>query len=284
MDRAQNTETTKDEKSFLDNNFYLHSLPRSGMCVVCVCVCVFLHPSDVKLRFHRRKEKGESCAGCESSAALREGRAWLWPLLWFLLHCVAAGEALELVDRLCQKVWKLEARTEPSEPRRDLPPDSRASTTVYHHGGDLAVDDLLLSVKVEHVDGRHLGGGTAGARGPSGVGFVHQVGVRVLLQVHVLTLPGAIVGLVALWGNNPVPTKVFEVHRERVAAAPGLWRVLVTVQARVSPDTLGPLWDLHLHERLLQRQNGVWILRFGRLNPSLTSFSTFGSRFSNTAR
>ena len=135
--------------------------------------------------------------------------------------------------------------------------NSRAPTAVHHHGRDLAVDDLLFSVKVEHVDGRHLGGGAAGARSPSGVGLVHQVGVRVLLQVHVLTLPGAIVGLVALWGNNPVPAKVLEVHRERVAAAPGLWRVLVAVQARVSPHTPGALRDLHLHERLLQTTGPV---------------------------
>lgn len=132
--------------------------------------------------------------------------------------------------------------------------DSRASTPVHHHGRDLPVDDLLLSVKVEHVDRGHLGRGAAGACGPSGVGFVHQVGVWVLLQVHVLTLPGAIVGLIALRGNNPVPAKVFKVHRERVAAATRLWRVLVTVQACVSSDSPRAVRDLHLHERLLQRQ------------------------------
>lgn len=98
-------------------------------------------------------------------------------------------------------------------------PDSKASATVHHHGRDLAVDDLLLLVKVEHVDGGHLGGGAAWAGGPSGRGPVDQVGVRVLLQVHVLALARAVVGLVALGGDNPVKAKVLKVHGERVAAA-----------------------------------------------------------------
>lgn len=96
-------------------------------------------------------------------------------------------------------------------------------------------------VEVEHVDGRHLGGGAAGARGPSGVGGSHQVGVGVLLQVHVLALARAVVGLVAPRGDDPVPAEVLEVHRERVAAAPRLQRVLHAVQTRApggSPGTL----------------------------------------------
>lgn len=32
-------------------------------------------------------------------------------------------------------------------------PNLRTSTTVHHHGWDLAIDDLLFAVKVEHVDG-----------------------------------------------------------------------------------------------------------------------------------
>lgn len=67
-------------------------------------------------------------------------------MLWFLLHCVAAGKvkAQEVVDWLCQKSLTSEC---------PLHPDSKASATVHHHGGDLAVDDLLLLVEVEHVDG-----------------------------------------------------------------------------------------------------------------------------------
>lgn len=119
--------------------------------------------------------------------------------------------------------------------------DSRASTTVHHHGRNLAVDDLLFAVKVEHVDRRHLGGGTAGPCGPSWVGLVHQVGMWVLLQVQVLTLPRAVVGFVALRGNNPIPAKAFKVNSEWITAAARLWRVFITVQARVSPDSLGAL-------------------------------------------
>lgn len=90
---------------------------------------------------------------------------------------------------------------------------------VHHHGGDLAIDDLLHAVEVEHVDGGHLGGGTAGPCRASGVGLVHQVGVGVLLQVHVLTLSRTIIGLIAFRGNDPVPTKVLEVHCEGVETA-----------------------------------------------------------------
>lgn len=66
---------------------------------------------------------------------------------------------------------------------------SGAAAVVDHHGRDLPVDDLLLAVEVEHVDGRHLGGRAAGPRRASGVGLVDQVCVRVLLQVQELTLP-----------------------------------------------------------------------------------------------
>lgn len=142
-----------------------------------------------------------------------------------------------------------------SERLRRGAPDSGAAAAVHHHGRDLTVDDLFHVVEVEHVDGGHLGGGAAGARGPPGIGLVHQVGVRVLLQVHVLALPGAVVGLVALRGDNPVPAEVLEVHGERVSAAAGLQGVLIAVQTRVSPGPPGALRHLHLHERLLKQQN-----------------------------
>lgn len=106
---------------------------------------------------------------------------------------------------------------------------SRAATAIHHHGGDLAIDDLLFSVEIEHVDGRHLGGRAAGARSATWAGLVHQVCVRILLQVHVVTLARAVVGLVAFGGNNPVPAEVFKVHSEWIAAAAGLGRILITV-------------------------------------------------------
>lgn len=60
---------------------------------------------------------------------------------------------------------------------------------VHHHGWDLPIDDLLLAVEVEHVDGGHLGGCAAGPGRAPGIGLVHQVSVRVLLQVQELALP-----------------------------------------------------------------------------------------------
>lgn len=90
---------------------------------------------------------------------------------------------------------------------------------VHHHGGDLPVDDLLFAVEVEHVDGGHLGRRAAGPRRAARVGFVHQVSVRVLLQVHELTLSGAVIGAVTFGSDNPVPAELLEVHGERVTAA-----------------------------------------------------------------
>ena len=122
---------------------------------------------------------------------------------------------------------------------------------VHHHGRDLPVDDLLLAVEVEHVDGRHLGGRAAGPRRAPRVGLVHQVRVRVLLQVHELALARAVVGPVAFGRDDPVPAELLEVHGQRVAAAPRLRGLLVAVQARVPARPLGAVEDLHLDERLL---------------------------------
>lgn len=189
---------------------------------------------------------GRKVRATAAGKALPCRSGWFEASTLVLLHRVAAGRSKSAGTGGLSKSLTLE-----DPPSLNL----KTSATVHHHGGDLAIDDLLFLVKVEHVDGRHLGGGAARARGSSGVGLVDQVGMRVFLQMHVLTLPGAIVGLVALGGYNPVPAKVFKVHRERVAAATGLWRVLITVQSQVPPDTPGPLRDLHLHERLLKRQN-----------------------------
>lgn len=55
--------------------------------------------------------------------------------------------------------------------------------------------------------------------------------VRVLLKEHVGTLPRAIVGLVLLGSDNPVPTELLEVHRQRISTAALLLRRFVAVQA-----------------------------------------------------
>ena len=134
------------------------------------------------------------------------------------------------------------------------PPGERlgAAAPVHHHARDLAVDDLLLVVEVQHVDGGHLGGRAAGPGRAARVGVLHQVGVRVLLHEHVLALARAVVGLVALGRDDPVPAERLKVHRQRVAAAARLGGVLVAVQAQVPPGALRRLQNLHLQERLLE--------------------------------
>lgn len=49
--------------------------------------------------------------------------------------------------------------------------------------------------------------------------MLDQVRVRVLLHEHVLALARAIVGLVALRRDDPVPAKRLKVDGERIAAA-----------------------------------------------------------------
>lgn len=133
-----------------------------------------------------------------------------------------------------------------------IPCSLRTAASVHHHPWDFPVDDLLLVVEVEHVDGGHLGRGAARPCGTSGVGVLDQVCVRVLLHEHVLALAGAVVGFVALGRDDPVPAEGLEVDGQRVAAATGLRRVFVAVQAQVPPRALGRLQNFHLQERLLE--------------------------------
>lgn len=126
---------------------------------------------------------------------------------------------------------------------------------VHHHRWDLPVDDLLLAVEVQHVDGRHLGGRAAGPRRAPGIGLVHQVCVRVLLQVQELALPRAVVGPVALGRNDPVPAELLKVDGERVPTAARFGGLLVTVEARVAARSLWAVEDLHFDERALQEKS-----------------------------
>lgn len=98
---------------------------------------------------------------------------------------------------------------------------SVAATEIHDHRRDLPVDDLLSVVEVEHVDGGHFGGRAAGSGRTSRVCLVHQVPVRELLRVDLLALARAVVSLVPLGRNDPVPTKVLKVYSERVTAAAG---------------------------------------------------------------
>lgn len=139
-----------------------------------------------------------------------------------------------------------------------LPGSLGAATSIYHHSRDFAVDDLLLVIEVEHVNGGHLGRGAAGPGRAPGVGVLHQVGVWVLLHEHVLALAGAVVGFVTLGGNDPVPAERLKIHSQGVAAAARLRGVLVAVQAEVSPRTFGRLENFHFQERLLE-SGGKWV-------------------------
>lgn len=122
-----------------------------------------------------------------------------------------------------------------------LPCSLRAATSIHNHPRDFAMNDLLLVIEVEHVNGWHLCRGTAGPRRASGVGVLHQVSVRVFLHEHVLALAWTVVGFVAFGCNDPVPAEGLEIHSQGVATAAGLGGVLVTVQPEVPPWTFGRL-------------------------------------------
>lgn len=97
------------------------------------------------------------------------------------------------------------------------------------------MNDLLLVVEVEHVNGGHLCWGTAGPCRASGVSMLYKVSVRIFLHEHVLALARTIVGFVTFGGNDPVPSECLEIHSQRVATAARLSGVLVAVQTEVSP-------------------------------------------------
>lgn len=128
---------------------------------------------------------------------------------------------------------------------------SGAATVVNHHRWDLSIDDLLLAVEVQHVDGWHLGGCAAGPRCTPRIGLVYQVCMWVLLQVQELTLPWTIVGAVALGRNDPVPSELLKVNCEGVSTAARFCRFLIAVEARVAARPLWAVEDFHFDEWLL---------------------------------
>lgn len=92
---------------------------------------------------------------------------------------------------------------------------SRAAAKVYDHRRDFSVDYLLTVVEIQHVYGRHLGGCAAGACAAPRVGLVDDVTVGVLLHAFAR----AVIGLVALGGNYPVPPEFLKVNGEWIPAA-----------------------------------------------------------------
>lgn len=137
---------------------------------------------------------------------------------------------------------------------------------VHHHGGDLSVNDLLLAVEVKHIDGGHLSRGATGPSGAPWIGLDDQVGMGVLLVMHELTLPGAVVGSITFWSNDPVPAELLKIHSKGVAAAACLRGLLIAVQTSVPPQTLGVVQDLHFDEGLQ-----AFLPRFGRLYSQIFS-------------
>lgn len=134
----------------------------------------------------------------------------------------------------------------------------RAATAVDDHAGQEAVDDVEVGIEVEHGDGGHLAGGAAWPRSTGGAGHVRHVCVRVLLQEHEGTLARAVVGLVLLGRDDPVPPEGLEVHRQRVAAAARLLAVLVAVVAeRPFGPELPVVRHVDLEERHLRKTSMV---------------------------
>lgn len=131
----------------------------------------------------------------------------------------------------------------------------RAAASVHHHPGQHAVDDVEIRVEVQHRDGRHLPGSTTGARRPLRVRLLDQMRVRVLLQEDVRALAAAVVGLVPLRRDDPVPAELLEVHRQRVPAAADFVGVLFAVQAdHALRATVTLLFNFGLDEGLLENK------------------------------
>lgn len=80
---------------------------------------------------------------------------------------------------------------------------------IHQHVRDLAIEILLLVTEVEH-----LGRCASEPRRSSWIGLLYQVGVQTLSDEHLLALAGAVVGLVALRCNDPVPDQSLKVHCE----------------------------------------------------------------------
>lgn len=126
----------------------------------------------------------------------------------------------------------------------------RARTLVNDHVRYGAVDDVVLAVKVQQLDGAHFARRTArtGRRAELPdvcMGVARRIGQRALART--------VVGLVALRRNDPVPAELVKVHCQWVAAAACLARVLVAVQRGAAlRATLRRVLQLHFHERTLQ--------------------------------
>lgn len=118
----------------------------------------------------------------------------------------------------------------------------------------MAVDDVRLVVKVQHVDGAEFPGGAA-RLGAVGRRDLLEVGVRVLLERHKGTVAGTVVGLVLFRGDNKVPAELLKVHLQRIAAAEVLVHVVIAIVNHAAPGAMPGLHRRDVHERGLQTKS-----------------------------
>lgn len=102
-------------------------------------------------------------------------------------------------------------------------------TPIYHHVRQVAKDNISFIVKVENGNSGRLA--RSAARCHARVGIAHQLRVCVLGQEHVVAFPRAIVCLVRLWCDNPIPAKRFKVYLEGKPTASRLCGLLGAGQA-----------------------------------------------------
>ena len=109
---------------------------------------------------------------------------------------------------------------------------------------------MTVGVPVEHVDRRELA--RPAARPAGAADLLHDVRVRVLLQVDVRTVARTVVGVVGAGRDDPVPAELVEVDHQREPAAVGLGAVVraeVAAGGALGAPSVGA--DVHLQYRQL---------------------------------
>lgn len=113
---------------------------------------------------------------------------------------------------------------------------SRTATSVDNHSRQNAADDVLVRVEVEQRDWREVTRGAARTSARAvGPDLLDNVRVRKALVVGEGTFAGAVIGVVASRGYDPVPTKRLEVDDERISAAPALVAAFLARHRRCRP-------------------------------------------------
>lgn len=133
----------------------------------------------------------------------------------------------------------------------------RASAAIHLHLGQLAEDDVLVGVQVEHVDPAHLLRGAARVA----VGLLEEVGPRVGGHHDAEgAVAGAEIGLVLGRVDDPLPAELLlEVDGEGPEAAVllrgvGRLRADLVVEVPLPPVVGAGVLDVELQERGLEKQ------------------------------